>query len=247
MKKIAQIVQNNVNKRSYDEYQKEILNSAETDFKITWETEKIIKTGLWIKKKKYACFVVVEDGIHKEKISITGLEIIRSETPLIFKEGLKVVLEMILKNKGDDEISKTVNDYIKKAKKLSPDQLSSNISVNNLDKYIDKNNDFQKGTPMHIKGVANYRKLIEILNIKNEYPPIQEGEKTKVIYVKQNPYNVDSISYKVWPKEFNEFGIVPDYERMIDKFFLTKVKYLLSPEGKEEILNQNKRVVKLFF
>ena len=183
----------------------------------------------------------------KDKISITGLEIIRSDTPLIFKEGLNKILEMILKNHSDEEINKIAKDYIKKAKKLKPSELSSNIGVNNTHKYIDKNGDPKKGAPWHVKGFANYNKLLKILNIENKYPTLHEGTKVKVMYVKKNPYGIDAISYQVWPNEFDQMGIFPHYDKMIDKFFIAKIDYLLTPEGKQGLLQKMDEKVSLFF
>lgn len=227
--------------------QKEIYNSTEEDFVITYEQEKIASSGLFIKKKKYATHTVVEDGMPKDKISITGLEIIRSDTPLIFKEGLKVILEMLLKGAPDSDIVKTSKEYITKAKKLEPQELSSNIGINGMSKYINDDLSCKKGTPWHVKGAANYKKLLTFLKIQNQYPQLEEGVKAKVIYVKQNPYGIDCISYQIWPKEFNKCGVTPDLEKMIEKFFITKVDYLLSPMGKEGIITKTNENLKLFF
>lgn len=248
IKNIAKYVENHINDKVYNHVQMNIYNSTEEDFRITYEQEKIAKSGLFIKKKKYATHTIIEDGMAKDKISITGLEIIRSDTPVLFKKALNEILDMILRNHSDDEIKKVTNDYIKEAKKLDPTELSSNIGVNNLKKYIDfKDYSYKKGTPWHIKGVANFLKILNYLNIQNEYPHPEEGVKAKVIYVKDNQYGIDSITYQKWPeKEFAKIGIVPDYDKMIDKFFTSKVKYLLSPMGKEDILNGNENL-SLFF
>lgn len=247
IKRISKIIENHVNDRTFNITQKEIYNSTVEDFKITWEQEKIAKSGLFIKKKKYATHTIIEDGMWKDKISITGLEIIRGDTPLIFKEGLNKILEMILKNYSDEDINKVAKEYIKKAKKMEPDKLSSNTGINNINKYIDKNGNSKKGAPWHVKGLANYRKLLKLLNIENNYPVLHEGVKTKVIYIKKNPYGIDAISYQVWPKEFNDIGIVPDFDKMIDKFFIAKIDYLLTPEGKQGLLQKMDEKTSLFF
>ena len=241
------MVENEVNDKVQNVVQREVYNSTEDEMFITFEQEKIAKTGLFIKKKKYATHTIVEDGMDKDKISITGLEIIRSDTPLIFKEGLNKVLEMILKNHSDEEINEVSKEYIAKAKKLPVSELSSNIGINGMKKYIDKNGNVKKGTPWHVKGAANYIKLLKTFGIENDYPELEEGIKAKVVYVKQNPYGVDAISYQKWPKEFSKNGITPDYDKMIDKFFIKKVDYLLSPMGKEGLLDRSNNTVGLFF
>lgn len=247
IEKIAGVVEDYINDKMFNHIQLKVYNSIESGFQIHFKQEKIAKTGLFIKKKKYATYTILDEGKYKNDISATGLEIIRSDTPLVFKEGLREILNMILKNYSDDSIQVKANEYIKKAKTLNPDELSSNIGVNNLAKYIGEDNNPIKGTPWHIKGVANYRKLLKILKLENKYPVIQEGIKAKIIYVKNNPYGVDAIAYQVWPKEFNKIGIVPDYDKMIDKFFKSKIDYLLEPMNKGNLLEGNNEKLQAFF
>jgi len=175
------------------------------------------------------------------------LEIIRSDTPLLFKKGLNIILDMILKDFDDSDIAKIAQKYIKEAKKLSPDQLASNIGINNINKYVDKEGNYKKGTPWHIKGYANYTKLLRTLNIQDKYPILHENTKAKVLYVKKNSFNVETISYNVWPKEFNKIGIIPDIDKMIDKFFIKKIDYLLTPEGKQGLLDRHNENLNIFF
>lgn len=247
IEKIAGIVEDYINDKMFNHIQLKIYNSTEYDFKIHYKQEKIAKTGLFLKKKKYATYTILDEGKLKNEISATGLEIIRSDTPLLFKEGLYEILDMILKNKPDDDIKNKANEYIKKAKKLSPIELSSNIGVNNLHKYVNEDNSYVKGAPWHVKGVANYRKLMKIFKLENKYPIIQEGVKARVMYVKNNPYGIDAITYQIWPKEFDKIGITPDYEKMIEKFFKSKVKYLLSPMNRENLLDGNDENLQVFF
>ncbi|MFW6046364.1 MAG: DNA polymerase domain-containing protein [Candidatus Woesearchaeota archaeon] len=247
IKRISSILEDYINEKTFSEVQKKVYNSIEENFKITWKQEKIAKTAIFIKKKKYATHTILDEGKYKDDISITGLEIIRSDTPLIFKEGLNKIIDMILRNYSDEEICKISKEYIDKAKTLDPSQISSNTGIHGMWKYIREDGSYIKGTPWHVKGAANYNKLLKMLKIKNKYPPIQQGVKAKVIYVKNNPYGVDAIAYQKWPKEFDEIGITPDYDKMIDKFFINKVDYLLSPEGKEGLINKRNENVSLFF
>lgn len=247
IKKISKIVEDYINDKILNHVQFTIYNSIESDFQIHYKQEKIAKTGIFLKKKKYATHTILDEGKYKDDISATGLEIIRSDTPLLFKEGLYKILDMILRNYSDDDIKQKANEYIKKANTLAPSELSSNIGINNLDKYIKEGNSCAKGTPWHVKGVANYRKLLNILNLENKYPIIQEGVKARVIYVKNNPYGIDAITYQIWPKEFDKMGIVPDYNKMIKKFFKSKINYLLEPINKENLLNGNDEKLQAFF
>lgn len=240
--KVSKIIENYVNDKSYDVIQVGQYNSQvpKDYFSIVFKQELVAKTLLFTAKKKYAYNVLNEEGTPTDKIKVTGLEIIRSETPTVFKNPLEHILEMILKEKSDKEILKQVRSYKKSIKKHDPEEVSANIGVNNINKYIDENNNHKKGTPFHVKGVANYRKLINILGLEDRYKDIQEGEKAHVCYVKPNPHNIDVVTFDEWPNEFFSVGIEPDISKQINKFFVKKIEMLLEPMNKKEILDQGK-------
>ena len=97
-----------------------------------------------------------------------------------------------------------------------------------------------------MKGVYSYRLLLKQLGIEDDYEDIHEGLKAKVVYVKKNPYNVETITFHEWPKEFDDI-IQFDSETMIDKFFVKKVRSLLNPIEKEAIIDSDMSAVKAFF
>lgn len=187
---------------SFSEVQSRDYNSTvpRDVFAITFKQEIVCKSALYLKKKKYGFHVVNKEGTPTDKTSVTGLEIVRSETPSLFRDALVKVLDMILRNKGDNEIMNLVNEYKKKARKAEPYELSTNMSVNNIEKYIvddGKNITSIKGSPYHVKGTANYLNLLRQLGLENKYPKIHEGDKARVIYVKDNPFMVDVITYDI--------------------------------------------------
>jgi DNA polymerase elongation subunit (family B) len=245
--KEAKEIEKYVNDRVYSEVQKGDYNSQVEDFKIGFKQEIVAKKALFVKKKKYAYWCINEEGVPVDKLSVTGLEIVRSDSSEAIRERLKVVYEMILKDKSEKEIIDVIERYKKELKSVAPEEMAANISVNNISKYIIKGQPI-KGTPWHIKGVANYRKLLKELKLENKYEDIHESTKAKVIYLKKNAYGADTVSFNRWPIEFNDV-IEPDYDVMIDKFFLNKIGFLLEPMNKMHLL-ENKSVQKslnLFF
>jgi len=238
--KLSRKIEEYVDDCCYRELQQGTYNSIveRDDFSIVFKQEIVCKAALFIKKKKYGFHVVNNEGVDDDKIDVTGLEIIRSETPSAFKIILKKVLRFILENKTDKEIIQFVDDCKESIKKELPEDISSNININKLGKYI-INDEPIKGTPYHIKGAANYHKLLNLFNINGYYESLIEGNKAKVVYVKSNPYDIGVISYIKWPKEFSDNGIEPDYDKMIEKFLINKIKILLEPQNREDILKRN--------
>jgi hypothetical protein len=57
--------------------------------------------------------------------------------------------------------------------------------------------------------------------------------------VKNNKYQMDTITFTKWPPEFNNLLII-DYDKMIDNFFLKKIGFLLKPMNKSHLLDLSK-------
>lgn len=227
-------IEDYVNKRTIKECQYEDYNSQVDDFFIGFKQEIIAKTALFVKKKKYAYWVVNEEGTPTDKLAVTGLEIVRSDSGEAVRERMKAIYDMILRDMPEEDIINRIEQYKKELKQVSPEEIAANIGINNLQKYIVDGKPI-KGTPWHVKGVANYRYLLKSLKLEDDYEDIHESTKAKVVYVKPNPFGVSVLTFLRWPKEF-EFTIQVDYDTMIEKFFLKKIGFLLEPMGKMNML-----------
>lgn len=245
IKKISACMEQYIDNRIFNEIQLQDYNSQVDDFKIAFKQEIIAKTALFVKKKKYAYWLLNEEGVPKNEIKVTGLEIVRSDSSEAIRPRLKSIMEMIMKQYSDEEIGKTLRKYKKELNQLDPEALAANIGVNGINKYLSTGSP-KKGTPWHVKGVYNYRLLLKELRIQDKYEDIHEGLKAKVIYVKKNPYNIDTITFHDWPKEFDNI-VQYDSETMIDKFFVKKIRLLLNPLNKEAIIDSDMDAVKAFF
>jgi hypothetical protein len=162
---------------------------------------------------------------------------------------------MIIRGYSDKEINDAVKEAVKEMKDASVYDIAANIGVKNLNKYINSKNELKtvynksggrQGTPWHVKGVANYRQLCKLLNIDNKYEDISEGTKAKVIYLKANPYKIDVITFTDWPEEFNDI-VLPDKNKMIENYFISKISTILTPINKEHLTNTQKNGVDIFF
>jgi len=245
--KISDVIVDNVNNRIFNETQSQDYNSQVKDFKIVFEQEIIAKTALFVKKKKYTYWCVNKDGTPVDKLEVSGLEIVRSDSSEGIRIRLKDIMVKIMKKYPEDEIINTINKYKKELMKASPEEIAANIGINNLSKYI-VNGKSTKGTPWHVKGVANYRNLLKRYNIVDKYEDIFEGIKAKVIYIKKNRFNMETVSFHKWPKEF-DVDVEPDRGKMIEKFFLKKIGFLLEPMGKIHLLDSKntEKMLNLFF
>lgn len=238
-------IQSVVNDYSFNVIQNQHFNSQEKEYTINWKQEIVCPSILLVKKKKYGCWVVNEDGKAVDKIKITGLDIVRSETSKPIKAMLKDVMTMVLKNSEDSLIRSKIRNYIAEIRTLPIEDLSGNVSINNIKKYI-KDDGPIKGTPWHVKGVYAHQVLINKFNLQDRYQEVSEGEKSKVIYLKPNAYGFETLTYvSKYPKELKT--VEPDVDKMIEKFFVKKISMLLDPCNKMDLLDMNSEVLDLFF
>ena len=153
---------------------------------------------------------------------------------------------MILTNEPDSKIKKYINKCRKELKKCEPEEIAENKGISNTGKYLHSDDTWEKGTPHQLKGIANYRFLLKRFGIENDYEVPQDGNKAKIVYVQKNPFNVESLSFFHWPKEFVDKGIQVDYNKMIENNFIKKVKGLLEVIGKQGLLSANSDISSLF-
>lgn len=247
IRNISSVIQHYVNEHIYRDVQRKSYNSNEEKFRIVFKQEMIAKTGLMVKKKRYGFYLVEEDKAPKDKVYTKGLETVRSDTPEIIRPMLKDIMNMILKVSTDEELMDKIDKCKDILKKCTPNELAVNIGVHQIGEYLDEDDEAKKGTPWHVKGIANYRKLLEIMGLTDKYEDVIDETKVKVVYVKKNPFLVDMISFLDWPKEFDEILQV-DYEKMIEKYFIAKVEILVNPMNKKYLLSSSvNKALSLFF
>jgi len=246
--KLSKAVEKVVNKRSFAELQVGSYNSyvAEDDFSIKFKQEIICSNMLHLGPKMYAYHVINNEGFDCDTIEAKGVEIVRSTSPKVFRIALKSLLEHLLKGKDDEFLSNLVEEHKKKFHNAKPEDISINTGVNNISQYINEDSSYGKGTPYHLKGVANYHFLLKTLGITNKYEQIKEGDKVRVVYLRKNKFGFDVVSYYRWPEEFANSGILVDYQTMIDKYFLAKAGILLDPINRQKILD-DKSTMDMFF
>lgn len=245
---LSKSVEKVVNERSYNEIQKQDYNSLvdRDDFCISFKQEIICSNILHLGPKMYAYHTINNEGFDCDNIDAKGIEIVRSSSPKVFRLALKGLLEHLLKGKDDEFLTNLVESHKKDFYKAKPEDVSVNTGVNGLSGYIYDDFSYKKGSPYHVKGVANYHYLINKLGISHKYEHIKEGDKCKVIYLKKNKFGFDILSYYRWPQEFDGNGVSPDIETMVEKYFLAKAHILLDPINRQSVL-EDKSVMDMFF
>ena len=203
------------------------------DNRMVMKREAIADRALWTAKKRYIMNVHDNEGVRyaEPKLKIMGIEAIKSSTPEPCRDALKQIFKVIMK---EDE--KTVQHAIEKFKgyfkTLDPDQIAFPRGVTQVRKWQDKNSLYKKGTPIHVRGSILYNKLIEDMQLKKKYEPINNGEKIKFLYLRQpNSIHENVIAFPDYLPE--EFGLRKyiDHELQFQKTFLDPIEPILDAVG----------------
>ena len=230
-----------LDKAAEDKIQKVIDKSFENlakyvnayEQKMYMKREAIANKGIWVAKKRYMMNVFDEEGVRFDipKLKIMGVEAVKSSTPEVCRGKIKDAIRVIM-NDSEDALIKFVSDFKEVFKTLSPEEVAFPRSCNNLDKYINSSQIYNKGTPIHVKGSLIYNYNIHKHKLERKYPLIKNGDKIKFLMLKQpNTVKDTVISFATKiPHEFELHKYV-DYDMQFEKTFTDPLKFILDSIG----------------
>lgn len=192
-----------------------------------------IGNAIFVQKKKYIINVYDNEGVrYKEpELKIVGLEAIRSTTPEFCKDKIKECIWLMFHGTEQeiiDFIEKTRNAFYE----LEIGDIAMPIGLNDAEKYTGPEGEILKGAPYHVKGAIAHNKILVEKNLENKFKPLTNGEKVKVVYLKEpNPIGNNTIAFQSnLPSEFGLDKYI-DRETQFDKVFINGIKRILDIVG----------------
>jgi len=249
---VADEVQTYIN-RMYDLYAARIHNVNDHRFDI--KQELISKAGIWIAKKRYAQWVINQEGHPCDKLDVKGIDVVRSSYPAAFRIFLGKVLRAILEGETRADIDDKILVFRDSIKSRPLIDIAKSTGVKNIEKYtvnfIDDKpfTNSLKGIPAHVKASINYNDLISYFG-KQHKGKIRSGDKIKWVYLKNNPYGIESCALKGYddPKQIVEFvEQYVDYEKIFKGELQNKLEAFYGALKWGGLPQKNAKLINKFF
>ena len=159
--------------------------------------------GLFITKKRYAVLVYDKEGKRQDvdgkpgKIKAMGLDLKRSDTPVVIQDFLTAVLTKVLNGVERDEVLAYITDFRTEFKTRPGWEKGSPKRANNITEYAGKEKKQGKANmPGHVRAALNWNTLKRMMDDKYSMQ-IVDGMKVIVCKVKPNPIGYTSVAYPV--------------------------------------------------
>lgn len=194
---VASEVQNYINS-AYDVMAKKMFGISRHRFHTKQEV--IAKTGIFLVKKRYALWIINDNGVPKDELKIVGIDVVRTSFPTAFKEITKNIIHNILHGKTKESIDDDILTFKKSLKTIAAVDIAKNTAVKELEKFEKKSRQpfgpAPVGTPAHALAVIAHNDFLKKHGLNKKYEPIQASQKIKWVYLKQNEYGVEKIAFK---------------------------------------------------
>ena len=165
--------------------------------------EIVASKGLFITKKRYAVLYYDKEGKRSDvdgkpgKIKAMGLDLKRSDTPVVIQDFLSEVLTKVLTGTEKEQVLEYIADFRTEFKTRPGWEKGSPKRANNITEYASKEKKAGKANmPGHVRASLNWNTLKRMMDDKYSMQ-IVDGMKVIVCKVKDNPMGYTSVAYPV--------------------------------------------------
>ena len=240
----------------YDILASKVFNVPKDKHRLEIKKEYVAKAGLWVAKKRYAQWIISDNGVPVDKLDVKGLDVKRSSFPKAFQDIMAEVLISILRGETEEGISDKVMDFKKNLVNRPVYEVAKNSAVKNISKYLPKKKkevrvsfSVEKGTPAHVKAAIAYNDCLKHFNCAYKYEPMKDGDKIKWVYLKDNPLGLEGLGFTGYndPDEILNFvKTYIDYNKIFDRELKGKLQDFYDAVGWGEIVNEGQSAKKFF-
>jgi hypothetical protein len=222
----------------YDRLAKECFNVS--NHRLEMKTECVIRSAYFRATRRYAQWITKQEGIKKETLDIKGLEFMKANFPPILGDFFNNILEQTLKGSSYDKILEQIKSFKLQILegKIPISKLGNPTAVKKLEKYQGRKaragemfTEIQKGAPAPVRAAIRYNDLLKLWKLDRQYNLITSADKIKWIYLKDNPYKVESLAFFDYemPDKIKDFlNLYADRKKVFDSILLNKLEGFFS-------------------
>ena len=170
--------------------------------RLEMKTECTIRSGFFSGKRRYAQYITKKEGIKVEDIDVKGLDFMKSNFPSLFKKFFNGILDKILFGATRNEIDQEILEFKNSLDTLPLELLGKPPGVKDIKKYIERppgaGNIFttlKTGAPVNVKAAVRYNDFLKFKGLDKKHSQIVAGDKIKWVYLKDNPYKIDTMGF----------------------------------------------------
>ena len=202
LEKVALKYQDIINE-DYDRLARETFNV--TEHRLEMKTECVIRSAYFRATRRYAQWITKQEGISKETLDIKGLEFMKANFPPILGEFFNDILQQVLKGEEKSSILEQIKVFKKQILDgtISLSQLGNPTAVKKLGKYSGTKaragemfTEILKGAPAPVRAAIRYNDLLKLWSLDKKHNLITQADKVKWIYLKDNPYKIESLAFQ---------------------------------------------------
>ena len=170
--------------------------------RLEMKTECTIRSGFFSGKRRYAQYITKKEGMKVEDIDVKGLDFMKSNFPPLFKKFFNGILDKILFGATRNEIDQEILEFKNSLDTLPLELLGKPTGVKDIKKYIERppgaGNIFttlKTGAPVNVKAAVRYNDFLKFKGLDKKHSQIVAGDKIKWVYLKDNPYKIDTMGF----------------------------------------------------
>jgi DNA polymerase elongation subunit (family B) len=182
--------------------------------RLEMKTECTIRSAFFSGKRRYAQYITKKEGVPCNEIDVKGLDFKKSNFPPLFREFFENILNKILFGETREKIDSEILEFKNSLEDMSFIKLAKPTGVKGIEKYVSTPSnainifsEFENKAPVGVKAAVRYNDLLKFKKLNNKHTQIVEGDKIKWVYLKDNPYKIDTIGFLDFdlPKEIQNF------------------------------------------
>ena len=170
--------------------------------RLEMKTECTIRSGFFSGKRRYAQYITKKEGMKVENIDVKGLDFMKSNFPPLFKKFFNGILNKILFGATRSEIVLEILEFKNSLNELPLEMLGKPTGVKDIKKYVERppgaGNIFtvlKTGAPVNVKAAVRYNDFLRFKGLDKQHSQIVQGDKIKWVYLKDNPYKIDTMGF----------------------------------------------------